>query len=55
MVKPTFDKEEFKKEVVSSVKLLFRKKIEEASDEQIFQAVSYTIKDMIMDRWGTRY
>ncbi len=51
MTKPTFDKEEFKKEVVSNVKLLFRKKVEEASDEQIFQAVSYTIKDMIMDRW----
>lgn len=51
MTKPTFDKEAFKKEVVSNVKLLFRKKIDEASNEQIFQAVSYTIKDTIMDQW----
>ena len=50
MTKPTFDKEAFKKEVVSNVKLLFRKKIDEASNEQIFQAVSYTIKDTIMDQ-----
>ena len=47
----TFDKEGFKKEVINNVKNLFRKTIEEASQQQIFQAVSYAIKDDIIDRW----
>ncbi|MDD6572285.1 MAG: glycogen/starch/alpha-glucan phosphorylase [Thermoflexaceae bacterium] len=51
MTKPTFDKEAFKKEVIDNVKVLFRKKIDEADQQQIFQAVAYTIKDTIMDQW----
>ena len=51
MKKPTFDKETFKKGVIDNVKMLFRKKIDEADQQQIFQAVSYTIKDTIMDQW----
>ena len=47
----TFDKEGFKKEVINNVKNLFRKTIDEASQQQIFQAVSYAIKDDIIDRW----
>ncbi|MCR5216688.1 MAG: glycogen/starch/alpha-glucan phosphorylase [Lachnospiraceae bacterium] len=46
-----FDKETFKKEVSDNVKMLFRKNLKEADKQQIFQAVSYAIKDMIMDRW----
>lgn len=47
----TFDKEGFKKEVINSVKTLFRKTMDEASKQQIFQAVSYAVKDDIIDRW----
>ena len=46
-----FDKEEFKKSVNDNMKVLYRKTIEEASNQQIFQAVSYSVKDLIMDRW----
>ena len=47
----TFDKEGFKKEVINNVKNLFRKNIEDASAQQIFQAVAYAVKDDIIDRW----
>lgn len=46
-----FDKNEFKKEVLSNLKKLFRKSLETATKQEIFQAVSYAVKDMIMDRW----
>lgn len=46
-----FDKEGFKKEVVNNVKNLFRKTIDEATDQQVFQAVAYAVKDDIIDRW----
>lgn len=51
MKKKEFDKEGFKKEVVSNVKTLYRKNIEEATQQQVFQAVSYAIKDTIIDQW----
>ena len=47
----TFDKELFKRSVLYNVKTLYRKTLEEASDQQIFQAVSYAIKDVIIDHW----
>lgn len=46
-----FDKEAFKKEVVNNVKTLYRKTIGEATKQQVFQAVSYAIKDTIIDQW----
>ncbi len=46
-----FDKEAFKKEVVNNVKTLYRKTIDEATQQQVFQAVSYAIKDTIIDQW----
>ena len=46
-----FDKEGFKKEVITNVKTLFRKPIKEATPQQVFQAVSYAVKDDIIDRW----
>ena len=46
-----FDKEAFKKEVVNNVKALYRKTIDEATQQQVFQAVSYAIKDTIIDQW----
>ena len=46
-----FDKEAFKKEVNDNLKLFFRKTLNNASQREIFQAVSYSIKDNIIDRW----
>jgi len=46
-----FNKEEFKKSVADNLKVLHRKTVDEADRQQIFQAVSYSVKDMIMDRW----
>ncbi len=46
-----FDKELFKRSVLYNVKTLYRKTMEEASKQQIFQAVSYAIKDVIVDNW----
>ena len=51
MAKLKFDKEEFKKSVEDNVKTLFRKKLKEADNQQIFQAVSYAVKDHIIDSW----
>ena len=47
----TFDKELFKRSVLYNVKTLYRKTLEEATPQQIFQAVSYAIKDAIVDNW----
>lgn len=46
-----FEKETFKKEVVENVKYLYRKTMDEASEQEIFQAVSYVVKDVIIDQW----
>ena len=46
-----FDKKKFKELVNYNVKSLFRKEIEEASRQEVFQAVSYAIKDIIVDNW----
>ena len=45
------DKEAFKKDVVYNVKSLYRKTIDEATPQQVYQAVSFAVKDMIIDRW----
>ncbi len=49
--KTKFDKELFKRSVLYNVKTLYRKTLEEASPQQIFQAVSYAIKDQIVENW----
>ena len=46
-----FNKETFKKQVKENVKALFRKTLEEANEQQIYQAVAYTVKDTIIDNW----
>lgn len=46
-----FNKEEFQKTVKNNVKRLYRRTIDEASQQQLFQAVSYAVKDEIIDRW----
>ena len=49
--KRTFNKEFFIRSVKYNVRTLFRREIEEASEQQIFQAVGYAVKDAIMDAW----
>ena len=46
-----FDKAAFKQEVVNNVKTLYRRDIEEATPQMIYQAVAYAVKDDIIDRW----
>ena len=45
------NKVEFKKEVEDYLKVLFRKSINEADDQQKFQAVAYAVKDFIVEQW----
>ena len=51
MINKQFEKEAFKKSVRDNVKFLYRKRLEEATQEQLFQAVCYTVKDVIIDNW----
>ena len=51
MISSQFKKEAFKQSVKDNVKYLYRKTLDEATQEQIFQAVSYTVKDVIIDNW----
>ena len=46
-----FEKETFKETVRENIKTLYRKTIDEATPQQIFQAVSYAVKDVIIDDW----
>ena len=46
-----FDKEVFKKNVLDNLKSLFRKTMDTASQQEIFQAVAFEVKDLIIDRW----
>ncbi len=47
----SFDKELFKRSVLYNVKTLYRKTLEEATPQQIFQAVSYAVKDQVITNW----
>ena len=49
--KTTFNKKKFKKEVEAKTRVLFRRTLEEATPQQIYQAVAYSIKDDIIDNW----
>ena len=46
-----FDKDLFKRSVIYNVKTLYRKDMNEATAQQVFQAVALAIKDQIMDNW----
>ncbi len=51
MQNPLFKKETFKKSVKEGVKNLFRRTLEEATSHQIYLAVCYAVKDVIIDNW----
>lgn len=46
-----FDRVVFKHSVIDNVKTLYRKTIDEASPEEVYQAVAYAVKDVIIDEW----
>ncbi len=50
-MKKAFDKETFKKSVIYNVKSQYRRNIEDATPAQIYQAVAYAVKDVIIDEW----
>ncbi|MFT4107585.1 MAG: glycogen/starch/alpha-glucan phosphorylase [Lacrimispora sp.] len=50
-MKMGFDKDSFKKSVILNVKNIYRKTVEEATMEQMYQAVAYAVKDVIIDEW----
>ena len=51
MFSKRFEKETFKQTVKDNIRTLYRKTIEEATPQQLFQAVSYAVKDVIFDDW----
>ena len=50
-MKKEFSKEELKAEIAHYLKILYRKSIDEATNQQMFQALSYALKDDIVDKW----
>lgn len=50
-IRDSFDKELFKRSVLYNIKTLYRKTLEEATPQQVFQAVSYAVKDQVVDMW----
>ncbi len=51
MKKVAINKEQLKQDIIDNVKVLYRKDITEVGNEQVYQALSYAIKDIIMDEW----
>ena len=51
MLNAEFKKETFKNSVKENVKMLYRKNLEDASQQEIYQAVCYAVKDVIIDNW----
>ncbi len=51
MKKPKFDKKEFIASIEENLKNLYRKRLDEANQQEIFQAVSLRVKETIIDQW----
>ncbi len=49
--KPKFDKAKFKETIESNLRMLYRKTVREADEQQLFQAVCYAVKDTIIEKW----
>ena len=47
----TFDKETLKESIIDNMKNLYRKTSDEATPQQVYQAVAYAVKDVIIDQW----
>ena len=46
-----FEKEKFIQEIKNNVKNLYRKTLEEASQQEVYQAVSNAVKNVVIDQW----
>ena len=46
------NKKEFKKNVQDYLKTFYRRTVEDASQQQIYQAVAFAVKDYVVDRWA---
>lgn len=46
-----FDKDQIKQDIISNVKILYRRSIEEANPMEVYQAVSLTMQKLIIDGW----
>ena len=46
-----FSKKEFIASVTENVKTMYRKTLKEATQKEIYQAVSLAVKDVVMDEW----
>ena len=44
-------KAHLRKDIENYMKLLFRKPVEQATKQQLFQAVAYAVKDIVVDDW----
>lgn len=51
MINKAFEKEKFIQEIKNNVKNLYRKTLEEASQQEVYQAVSNAVKNVIIDQW----
>ena len=46
-----FEKKRFIQEIKDNVKNLYRKTLEEASQQEVYQAVSQAVKEVVIDQW----
>lgn len=46
-----FEKETFKRSVIYNLKNTYRRTVDEATPAQMYQAVAYAVKDVIIDEW----
>ena len=46
-----FNKEAIKQSIIDNVKSQFRRTIDEATPQQVYQAAAYAVKDVVIDRW----
>ncbi|MCI9583646.1 glycogen/starch/alpha-glucan phosphorylase [Clostridiaceae bacterium] len=46
-----FSKEAIKQSIIDNVKSQFRRTIDEATPQQVYQAAAYAVKDVVIDRW----
>ena len=51
MKNTTFDKAKIKSEIKENVRRLYRKELDEASNQEVYQAVSLVVKDYVIDDW----
>ena len=51
MKNTTFDKAKIKSEIKENVRRLYRKDLDEASNQEVYQAVSLVVKDYVIDDW----